>query len=447
MAERGQVFFIDDEPVMQVAVAQWLGLAGFAVTGFEAAGAALAALPPDFDGVLISDVKMPGMDGLELLARAQARDPDLPVVLVTGHGDVAMAVAAMRRGAYDFIEKPFEPERLVDTVARAVEKRRLVLENRRLRGRLAAPGLDARLIGTSAAIETLRREVLDLAQMAVPVLIRGETGTGKELVARCLHEFGPRAARPFVAVNCGAVPEAMFESEMFGHESGAFTGARERRIGRLEHAHRGTLLLDEIESMPLSLQVKVLRVLQDQVLERLGSNKAIAVDVRLVAAAKLDLQDAARQGRFREDLYFRLNVAELELPPLRHRRDDIPLLFATFARDAAERHRRPEPPTPDGLVADLLAHDWPGNVRELKNVAERFVLGLRGAGRFSFADAAPDPGAGSLPAQVEAFERRLIAQALRRHGGNVKAVIKALGVPRRTLNEKMQRYGIGRLDP
>ena len=432
------VMVVDDESSIRDAVEQWLSLSGFQVQLFSRAEECLAALPEHFAGVILSDVRMPGMDGLQLLAEVQKRDADLPVILLTGHGDVPMAVEAMRDGAYDFLEKPFSPETLLGSLRRALDKRRLVLENRALH-ELAdnRAKLDATLLGVSRGLQTLRRQVLDLATLPVNVLIRGETGSGKELVARCLHDFGPRAGKPFVALNCAAIPEQLFEAELFGHESGAFTGASGKRIGKLEYADGGTLFLDEIESMPLAQQVKLLRVLQEQKLERLGSNQSIRVDLRIVAATKPDLLEEARAGRFREDLAYRLNVAELRLPPLRDRREDIPLLFETFAQNAAQRLGRTFPPLTGAQLSHLLSHDWPGNVRELANVAERQVLGL------DEPVAAIDPGQ-SLAAQQEAFEAQCLRAALTRHKGDVKAVLEELQLPRRTFNEKMQRHGLSR---
>ncbi len=431
------VIVVDDEAPIREAVEQWLTLSGFNVHVHSRAEECLAQLPEHFPGVVMSDVRMPGMNGLELLARIQALDADLPVILLTGHGDVPMAVDAMREGAYDFLEKPFSPETLLRTLRRALEKRALVLENRRLHERADARSqLDATLLGVSPSLQALRSQVLDLSQLPVNVVIRGETGSGKEMVARCLHDFGPRAGKPFVALNCAAIPEQLFEAELFGHESGAFTGAQGKRIGKLEYADGGTLFLDEIESMPLAQQVKLLRVLQDKKLERLGSNKAINVDLRIVAATKPDLLEEARAGRFREDLAYRLTVAELRLPPLRERREDIPLLFNHFARAAAERLGRAAPQITGAKLGALLSHDWPGNVRELANAAERQILGL------SAAPQAPCETGQSLAAQQEAFEAQCLRAALARHKGDIKAVLNELQLPRRTLNEKMQRHGL-----
>ncbi|HGM5581770.1 TPA: sigma-54-dependent transcriptional regulator [Pseudomonas putida] len=436
------VIVVDDEASIRTAVEQWLSLSGFSVQLFARAEECLAQLPQHFPGVVISDVRMPGMDGLQLLERLQAQDPDLPVILLTGHGDVPMAVEAMRTGAYDFLEKPFTPQHLLGSLRRALDKRQLVLENRALHQQAdLKERLQATLLGMSQGLQQLRRQVLELAGLPVNVLIRGETGSGKERVARCLHDFGPRADKPFVALNCAAIPEALFEAELFGHESGAFTGAQGKRIGKLEYANGGTVFLDEIESMPLAQQAKLLRVIQEQKLERLGANQSISVDLRIIAATKPDLLDEARAGRFREDLAYRLNVAELRLAPLRERREDIPLLFEHFVRTAAERLGRSHtPPLSGAQLAQLLAHDWPGNVRELANAAERHALGLDS----SSIEVAP--AGRSLSDQVEAFEAQCLRAALRQHKGEIKGVMETLQLPRRTLNEKMQRHGLVRED-
>jgi two-component system C4-dicarboxylate transport response regulator DctD len=436
-----QVMVVDDEAAIREAVQQWLELSGFTVRTCASAAEALAAVDRDYPGIVVSDVRMPGSDGLQLLDKLLQIDSDLPVILITGHGDVPMAVQALRNGAYDFIEKPFAPERLLDSVRRALDKRRLVCENRLLRQQVADKGrIESQLIGISRPMENLRRQILELAGTSVNVLIRGETGSGKERVARCLHDFSPRADKAFAALNCAAIPETIFESELFGHESGAFTGAQARRIGRIEHADGGTLFLDEVESMPLAQQVKLLRVLQEKTLERLGSNKSIKVDLRVISAAKPDLLDEVKAGRFREDLVYRLNVATLHIPPLRERREDIPLLFDHFAHEAALRHGREAPPLAPSELARLLGHDWPGNVRELINAAERHALGLsRPSPDERFAGQA-------LAEQMEAFEARCLHNALQQCQGNITAVMEMLQLPRRTLNEKMQRHGLARSD-
>ncbi|MFV3405683.1 sigma-54-dependent transcriptional regulator [Pseudomonas sp. NY15463] len=435
------VIVVDDEASIRTAIEQWLSLSGFKVQLFARAEDCLAQVPRDFPGVILSDVRMPGLGGLQLLERLHQQDPDLPVILLTGHGDVPMAVEAMRNGAYDFLEKPFTPQHLMSSLGRALDKRHLVLENRRLHEQADFKAqLEGTLLGMSQGLQQLRRQVLDLASLPVNVLIRGETGSGKERVARCLHDFGPRADKPFVALNCAAIPEALFEAELFGHESGAFTGAQGKRIGKLEYANGGTLFLDEIESMPLAQQAKLLRVIQEHTLERLGANQSIEVDLRIIAATKPDLLEEARAGRFREDLAYRLNVAELRLAPLRERREDIPLLFEHFARHAAERLGRTAPALSGAQLARLLAHDWPGNVRELANAAERHALGLDSP------NLASAPAGQSLVEQMEAFEAQCLRAALRQHQGEIKGVMETLQVPRRTLNEKMQRHGLVRED-
>ncbi len=446
-----QVYLVDDDAEMRAATAQWLELSGYEVESFPDAPTALNQLTREFDGVVVSDIRMPKMDGMVFLSRLHNLDPDLPVVLLTAHGDVQMAVDAMQKGAYDFIEKPFEPEHLLDVVQRAGEKRRLVMENRELRRRLSGVAdIEQRLIGNSAGIRRLREEILDIADTDAPVLIQGETGTGKEVVARCLHEFGARKEGKYVAVNCGAVPENIFESELFGHERGAFTGADRLRIGRFEYAQGGILFLDEIGTMPLPLQVKVLRALQEREVVRIGSNEAQPIDIRLISATNKDLLTKCAAGTFREDLYYRINVVELRVPPLREREEDILLLFDYFAVQAAENYNRPENSLLDADIGLLMNHDWPGNVRELKNIAERYVLSsipkgqrLASVLRYPNQDI-PTREISSLQNLMRNYERLLLEQTLLRHKGDVQAVMDALDLPRRTLNEKMTRHNLER---
>ena len=447
MTDEAPVMIIDDEEHLRVTLGQTLELAGYRPLPFPSAEQALATLDRDFSGVVISDIRMPGMDGMSLLREIRQRDPDLPVVLITGHGDVSTAVEAMREGAWDFLEKPFPGERLGEVVRRGVEKRRLSLENRFLKAELeaqqTAPG--PRLVGRTPAIKRLSSMVQRISQVEADVLLFGETGAGKDLVARAIHERSARGGRPFVAINCGAVPESTIESELFGHEKGAFTGAVERRIGKFEHAQGGTVFLDEIESMPLSLQVKLLRVLQERSIERLGSNQAVPLDIRVIAATKVDLKAAAEAGDFREDLYYRLNVVTLPIPPLRERREDIPLLFQHFAVVAANRSGLEAPPLDAAGTSALLAHDWPGNVRELRNLAERYVLlGVTCDYRLEALLEGGDNEGGELPLprQVELFEKSLISQALARHQGRVSEVCDALDVPRKTLYDKLKKHGL-----
>ena len=440
MPERVPILFVDDEAPMRQAVTQWLELAGFELMVHEDASSAAAKLNAGFPGIVVTDLKMEGMDGLALLRRAQETDPELPVVVITGHGDVQTAVEAMRLGAYDFIEKPFVPERFLEVVRHASEKRQLVIENRRLRRAVNDQTLASRIVGTSKAAEAVRAAVADLAGTDVSVILYGETGVGKDLVARCLHDFGKRQKGNYVAVNCAAIPETMVESEFFGHEAGAFTSAMKSRPGKIEHASGGTLFLDEIDSMPQATQGKLLRVLQERVVERLGSNHSVAVDLRAIAASKIDLRKASEEGRFRSDLYFRLSVVELVVPPLRERKEDIPLLFEYFAGSSAAAHQRELRPLSAATINLLMAQDWPGNVRELRNAAERYALGLGG-----FASRAqPEETKLSLAEQVEAFERAVIERALAESGGKISSVMEQLDIPRRTLSEKMTRLGLDR---
>lgn len=450
MTQRNQlILLVDDEEAMRESASQWLSLAGFEVETCSGSEQALRRLSPDFPGILVTDIKMPGIDGLTLMRKSLETDADLPVILMTGHGDVTMAVEAMREGAYDFIEKPFPPESLVDIVQRALDKRRLVLENRVLRAELSQKsGIEALLIGQSPAMVQLRRTVAELADTPVNVLVHGETGSGKEQVARGLHHGGRRAPHPLVAINCAAMPESIFESELFGHEAGAFTGALKRRQGKLEYAHRGTVFLDEIETMPMSLQVKLLRVLQEREVGRLGSNELIPVDFRVVAATKTDLLSASQEGAFREDLYYRLNVAHVHIPPLRDRREDIPRLFEYFCHQAALAYECESPLPSAEHIQALLSHNWPGNVRELRNVAERFVVS-GGGKKFPLGDLLSQPTGAptqSFANQVATFEKSLIETELARHSGNIQAVMEAFDMPRRTLNDKMLKYGLLRKD-
>lgn len=441
------VMIIDDESHLRITLSQTLELAGYHPLPHAGADAALDHLEPDFPGVVISDIRMPGKDGMALLREIRKLDPDLPVILITGHGDISTAVEAMHEGAWDFLEKPFAGERLVEVVRRGVEKRRLSLENRCLKAELEAqqnaPG--PRVVGRTEVMQRLAAMVQRISQVETDVLLFGETGTGKDLVARSIHERSQRSGRPFVAINCGAVPESLIESELFGHEKGAFSGAVERRIGKFEHATGGSVFLDEIESMPLALQVKLLRVLQERSIERLGANLPVPLDIRVIAATKVDLKAAAEAGRFREDLYYRLNVVTLPLPALRERREDIPLLFQHFAVVAANRSGLECPPLEAADISALLAHDWPGNVRELRNLAERYVL--LGATCDYRLDALldgveSDAGDLPLPQQVELFEKSLISQALARHQGRISEICVHLGLPRKTLYDKLRKYGL-----
>jgi len=446
-----RVLLVDDDDDLRHALTQGLEIDGFEVCPFASGQDLLEHISTRFYGAIVSDMRMQGMDGNALLKRVMEIDASLPLILITGHGDVSMAVGSMRLGAYDFIEKPFATSHLSAVISRAIEKRRLVLENRTLRENLDAESpLDKTFVGRHQAIVNVRAQIEMLGATDIDIMIFGETGTGKDVVARALHDAGQRnpgtrKPGPFVALNCAALPKEIIESELFGHEAGAFTGAQKRRIGKIEHADGGTLFLDEIESMPLDLQVKLLRVVETRSIERLGSNISIKLDVRFIAASKIDLQQASTRGDFRQDLYFRLDVASICLPPLRQRGEDILILFYHLTRRARARFRREIPQVTPAIEAQLLSHDWPGNVRELRNMADRFVLGLGlglGIGENGAGGTAPVKAGAPLFEQVAHFERALIANEIARNNGALKPTYENLGISRKALYEKMKKLGL-----
>ena len=435
------VLFVDDEEMLRLAAEQTFELAGVDVTAVAGGREALKHIQRDFAGVVVTDIRMPDLDGVALLEEVLAIDPDIPVVLVTGHGDVDLAVKCIKRGAYDFIEKPWQPERLVACVQRAIERRNLTLENRTLRGQIqTSTALRTRLYGRSAPMEDLRGAVRAVAATDVDLLLTGETGVGKELVARLIHAESERSSGPFVHINCAALPEALIENELFGHEAGAFPGALRARFGKLEHARGGVLCLDEIDSMSLPLQAKLLDVLHSRTVTRLGSNDAVALDIRVIGISKTDLNEAVASGSFRADLLYRLNVATIVVPPLTERREDIPGLFLRLVAEVAEQAEVDVPDVPTEALNALAARDWPGNVRELRNTAERYVLRLPDSfGSSVYVE-------GTLFEKVAAYEKALIAATISANRGSLKATYEALGLSRKTLYDKMQRYGLSRND-
>jgi len=436
---QGQVLLVDDDADLLGATLQSMDLAGIDAQGFGSGEAALERITSGFEGIVITDIRMPGIDGLSLMTRVHEIDPELPVLLVTGHGDVPLAVRAMREGAYDFIEKPFSGAQLAGVAARALEFRHLVLENRRLRAVAGqSDDLESRLVGRSAAMTDLRRRMRTIGPSDADVLIEGDTGTGKEVVAQALHDLSPRRGRPFVVISCSALPEAMIESELFGHAPGAFSGALRARTGKFEHARGGTILLDDIGAMPMEVQGKLLRVIEDRVLTPLGSNERIALDVRFIATSRAPLAEEVALGRFRADLLYRLDVISLRVPPLAERIEDIPALFCRLLAQAQARHRLPERAATPALLAELARRDWPGNVRELRNAAERFALGL-----VDQPEASAEPGSDrTLARQMADHERRLLIDALIRHRGVLRPVYESLGLSRKTLYDKLMRHGI-----
>ncbi|MFT4619478.1 MAG: two-component system C4-dicarboxylate transport response regulator DctD [Sulfitobacter sp.] len=436
------VLFVDDEEHLRNAAEQSLMLEDMHVATFAQADAALARIDRHFPGILVSDIRMSPMDGLTLMQRALEIDPELPIILVTGHGDVELAVSAMRDGAYDFLEKPYAPARLITSVRRALDKRRLTLENRALRREVGGRDVvESRLTGRSDAIVALRRQLRAVAQTDADALIYGATGTGKDVAAHALHRASAREKGPFVHINCAALPEALIESELFGHEAGAYPGATRARYGKFEHGRGGTIFLDEIDSLPLPLQGKLLHAVQNRTITRLGSNDQIPLDVRFIAASKTDLEVETAEGRFRSDLLYRLNVVSLRLPSLDERREDIAMLFAQLVQQGAARYQRQAPDIPGAVLSGLAARRWPGNVRELRNAADRFVLGL------DLSPTSPAPSHDApLAQQVADHEKALIAASLSAHAGSQKDTYEALGLSRKALYEKMQKYGLSRDD-
>ncbi len=446
-----EVFIVDDDREMRRSLEQYLTKSGCKVQSFPSAAEALTAIAARRPDVLVTDVRMPRMSGLELLGRLRQSGNMLPVMLISAHGDVAMAVEAMRAGAFDFIEKPFLPARLLDVVQRAAAFGRLRVENANLRERLRRlSGLDAVLIGESPEMRRLREDIEDAANTDAPVLILGETGSGKELVAQALHDLGSRCGGAFVPVNCSAIPEELFESEMFGHLAGAFTGAARSSPGHFLTASGGSLFLDELGALPLAQQPKLLRALEAGEITPLGSSTPRAIDVRFLSATNDALEERVKSGAFREDLFFRLNTLVLQIPPLRARGDDIILLFNHYLHHFAHIYEIEAPAVTGEDTAALITQHWPGNVRQLRQIAERRILAAR-RGRGTVAEALnciPDENNSqlSLKSNIEHYERLLIERSLKAHAGQIDKVTTELGIARRTLNEKMSRYGLHRKD-
>ena len=428
------IHVVEDDRDHRLALCDLIEAAGYRAEGFAEGRAALAAATrPD---LVLTDLRMPGMDGQALLQAVRARDPDCPVILISGHGELTQAVQAMRAGAEDFLDKPYDGMHLLTVIERGLRTRATRDELGRLQDRIARRD-EGGLLGQSAAITALRARIAALAPTDLDIVVTGETGTGKELIARALHRASARATGPFVAVNCAALPESLFEIEIFGHVAGAFPGAQDKP-GKLEAASGGTLMLDEVEAMPEAIQPKLLRALQERMVERLGENQLRPLDLRIIATSKTDLRPRTLDGSFRADLFYRLAGAEITVEPLRALGEDIVLLFSHYAGLAAARYGREMPVVDYGLKQRLLRRPWPGNVRELKALAERFTLGLDIPEGTDRPLAAPE----SLADRVAAFEAREIRLALEHCRGNTERAAKALGMARRTLNDKISRYGI-----
>ncbi len=437
-----KIAIVDDERDMRQSISQWLALSGYDTETFASAEEALRALGPDYPGIVVTDIKMPGMDGMQFLRRLRGSDSTLPVIMITGHGDVPMAVEAMRLGAFDFLEKPFSPDRMTELAKKAAQKRRLVLDARSLRRDLSDGGsLMKKLVGTSPAMERLREDILDLAQADGHVLIEGETGTGKTLVAHALHAAGNRAGRSFVTVSCAAVDESTLARRLFGPvEPG------DSPLPALEEARGGTLVLEDIEALPDALQARLLTVLNDE---------GVPPETRIVAISNMQDEGRTCEDALRSDLFYRLASLRLTLPPLRARGEDILTLFNRFIDQFAEDYGCDAPQVSAQEATQLLQAPWPGNVRQLLNVAERAVLQTRrGSGTLTSLLMADHEDmqlvmtteGKPLKEYVETFERMLIDNTMRRHKGSVQAVMDELCLPRRTLNEKMTKYGLTRAD-
>ena len=450
-ARIASILVVDDDPSLRRVVAYQLEQDGYRVTSAASGAEALEAVRAGDVDLLVTDVMMPGMDGLELVDRVRASAPDIVPIVITAHGDVATAVRAMQSGAFDFVEKPFTRERMLASVAKALAFAGLRDENRRLRvlvGRGAASGA---IVGSSSSLRTFLDDLRRAADSDATVLLFGESGTGKELAARAIHEASPRHAGPLVVVNGAAIPESLVESELFGHRKGSFTGATEDRTGKFEAAGGGTIFLDEIGDLPLPAQARLLRVLQEGEIDKVGVTAPVPVDVRVVAATRVNLEARVQEGTFREDLWYRLNVIPLRIPPLRERPGDVPLLVEHFVVKHAQRHGRPVPRVEPGALDRLEHYDWPGNVRELENLLERLVV-LGRSDTIAAADLpealrrdAPRFGGAriDLPPDgivLEEVERGLIEEALRRADGNQSAAARFLGISRQTLIYRMKKF-------
>ena len=440
MARAMKVAIVDDEADMRQSISQWLALSGFDTETYASAEEALKGIGPEFPGVVVSDIKMPGMDGMALLKRLMSLDSGLPVIMITGHGDVPMAVEAMRIGAYDFLEKPFNPDRMTELAKKATQTRRLTLDNRALRRELSdGTVLMKKLIGTSGIMDRLREDILDLGQADGHVLIDGETGTGKTLVAHALHAVGPRAGRRFVTISCAAWGEDQLAARLFGP-------AEEGSTPMVEEARGGTLCLEDIEAMPGPLQARLLTLINDQ---------GTPPETRIIAICNSHAPDKTLENLLRPDLFYRLGALAILCPPLRTRGEDILTLFTKLSEQFAEEYGCEAPQVTAQEAAQLLQAPWPGNVRQLVNIAERAVLqNRRGSGSIASLLMADNEASGPalttegkpLKDYVEAFERMLIDNTMRRHKGSIVSVMEELCLPRRTLNEKMAKYGLTRGD-
>ena len=441
---KGRILIVDDELVVRDSLARWFTAEGYETKALASAREALEVATQDWDLALL-DIKMPGMDGMELEAKLKDADPDLILIMMTGYATVDTAVKALKNGAYDYLTKPVDPDELSHLVGKALEHRRTKREVARLQENLKEIFPKTELIGKSQAIRRVTEMIETVAPTDSTVLITGESGTGKEVVARSIHAASPRRLMPMVTIHCGALTETLLESELFGHERGAFTGAQFRKKGKFEIAEGGTVFLDEISDISLKTQTDLLRVLQEKEIVRVGSTQPIHVDFRAIAATNKDLQTLVQAGSFRPDLYYRLHVVMIDMPPLRDRREDIPLLVEHFIGKLCASMNRPEPPQVAPEAMDLLIrNNWPGNVRELENAVERALVIGRGTelrpADFSFQ--LETAGAPANSRSLDDVERAHIEYIWSKSGGNHSAAARTLGIDRTTLYKKLKRYGM-----
>jgi nitrogen regulation protein NR(I) len=460
-----KILVVDDERNVLRAFEEILSARGHDVVAVRGAEDAMSRLKDADSDLVIMDICLPGMNGLDALARIKQLQPSLPVIVMTGRSTTSTAIEATKRGAFDYQLKPFEPSEMLDTIAKALEAARLMKGRVALNPEIPLPSADA-IVGHSPAMQQLYKAIGRVAPTDATVLIRGESGTGKELVARAIYEHSPRSQMPLMVVNCAAIPDTLLESELFGYERGAFTGAASRRIGKFEQAHRGTIFLDEIGDISVTVQAKILRILQERTFQRLGGNETIQTDVRVLCATNRDLEKAIAAGSFREDLYHRINVVAIQLPPLRDRRDDIPSLVDYFLNRCARAAGIERPPLAPEALESLTRYSWPGNVRELEHLVQRLMI-FSGGYTIQVQDLpwaqGPNAASGSdeesyrqlvrtyldscngehaYAGFVERIERLMIVEALRRSGGNQTRAAQLLGLPRPTLHAKMQKFGI-----
>ncbi|BBO83057.1 acetoacetate metabolism regulatory protein AtoC [Desulfosarcina ovata subsp. sediminis] len=453
MPESYRLLVVDDDTAHRTMLRTLVGGWGYTIAEADDGDSAIEAVQAAPVDLVLMDIRMVRVSGIEALERIKSINPAIPIVLMTAYASVDMAVEALKKGAYDYLIKPLDFDKLRLTLTRSLEHIHLKRENQQLKDQLATGTLTAEMIGSSPAMVRLMETVAQVAVSEATVMITGESGTGKELVAAAIHTNSPRKAGPLVKVNCAAITETLLESELFGHEKGAFTGADRRKEGRFVQAHGGSLFLDEVGEMPIAMQVKLLRVLQERELTRVGGDQVIAVDVRLIVATNRDLARMVNDGTFREDLYYRLNVVELQTPPLRQRREDIPLLATHFLNRFAEKNHKTVDRFSPRAMDLLIRHDWPGNVRELMNTIERAVVLSRSdcldeADFHVLAKDAPDvdaaPSGAVFPTDLplEQIEREAIANTLSSAGGNKSEAARRLGITRKTLREKIKKYNI-----